>query len=109
MKTSPGAMVFNRDMMTNILLISKLIAIGKWRHQLVDENTRRVNARRMSNKKYNIGNMVKFINYNPNKLDNGTHGSYWIVRVFTNRTVRIQLSQHVQEIVNTRKIFPYHQ
>ena len=54
MKTSPGVMVFNRDMMTNILLISNLIAIGKRRHQLVDENTRRVNARRMSNKKYNI-------------------------------------------------------
>ena len=47
MKISPGAIVFNRDMMTNIPLISNLIAIGNQRQQLVDENTRQVNARRI--------------------------------------------------------------
>ena len=108
MKTSPGAMLFNRDMMTNIPLISNLLAIGNRRQQLVDENVRRVNARRIQHN-YAIGDRVKFVNYNPNKLDSRTHGPYRIVRVFTNGTVRIQLSQHVQETVNIRKIFPYHE
>ena len=108
MKTSPGAMLFNRDMMTNIPLISNLLAIGNRRQQLVDENVRRVNARRIQHN-YTIGDRVKFVNYNPNKLDSRTHGPYRIVRVFTNGTVRIQLSQHVQETVNIRKIFPYHE
>ena len=101
MKISPGAIVFNRDMMTNIPLISNLIAIGNQRQQLVDENTRQVNARRIRHN-YNIGNQVKFVNYNPNKLDSQTHGPYRIVRVFTNGTVRIQLSEHVQETVNIK-------
>ena len=39
--------------------------------------------------------MVKFVNYNPTKLDSCTYGLYWILRVFTNGTTRIQLSQHV--------------
>ena len=44
MQTSPGGMVFNRDMMINVPLISNLMAIGNQRQQLVDENLRRVNA-----------------------------------------------------------------
>ena len=44
------------------------------------------------NHNYNIGDRVKFVNYNPSKLDSRTHGPY-------------QLSQHVQDTVNTGKIF----
>ena len=106
MKTSPGAMVFNRDMMVDVPLISNLIAIGGQRQQLVDENLRRTNAKRI-NHNYSVNDMVKFLEYNPNKLDSRTHGPYRIVRVFTNGTVRIQLSEHVQETVNIRKLFPY--
>ena len=91
MNTSPGAILFNRDMMTNIPLISNLLAIGNRRQQLVDENVRRVNAKRIQHN-YTIGNCVKFVNYNPNKLDSRTHRPYRIVRVFTNGTVRIQLA-----------------
>ena len=108
MNTSPGAMLFNRDMMTNIPLISNLLAIGNRRQQLVDENVRQVNAKIIQHN-YAIGDQVKFVNYNPNKINSRTHGPYRIVRVFTNGMVRIQLSQHVQETVNIRKIFPYHE
>lgn len=45
MKTFPGAMIFSRDMMINVPFISDLIAIGNKKQQLVNENTRRVNAR----------------------------------------------------------------
>jgi hypothetical protein len=63
MKTSPGAMVFNRGtMMTNVPLISNLLAIGKrpkTATSSIDANTRRVNARRI-NHNHNIGDRVKF-------------------------------------------------
>ena len=39
MQTSPGSMVYNRDIMINVLLISNLIAIGRRSQQLVEENT----------------------------------------------------------------------
>ena len=109
MQPLPGSMVFNIDMMVNILLISNLIAIGRRRQQqLVDKNLRRTNAKQI-NHNYSVGDMVKFVEYNPNKLDSRTHGPNRIVRVFTDRTVRIQLLGHVQEIVNIRKLFPYRQ
>ena len=106
MQTSPGGMVFNRDMMINVPLISNLAAIGNRRQQLVDENLRRVNAKRIDHN-YSVGDWVKFVEYNPDKLDCRTHGPYPIVRVFTNGCVRVQLAPHIQETVNIRKLFPY--
>ena len=106
MQTLPGAMVFNRDMMINVPLISNLMAIGNRRQHLVDENLRRINAKRI-NHSYNIGDWIKFVEYSPDKLDCRTHGPNPIVRVFANRTVCMQLAPHIQETVNIRKLFPY--
>ena len=105
-QTSPGAMVFNQDMMINVPLISNLLAIGNRRQYLVDENLKRINAKRIDYS-YNIGDWVKFYEYNPDKLDCRTHGPYRIVRVFKNGTVQVQLAPHIQERVNIRKSFPY--
>ena len=105
-QTSLGAMVFNRDMMVNVPLIANLLAIGNRRQHLVDENLRRINAKQI-NHSYNIGNWVKFVEYSPDKLDCRNHGSYPIIRVFTNGTVHLQLAPHIQETLNTRKLFPY--
>ena len=68
MQTSPGAMVFNRDMMINIPLIANLLAIGDRRQHLVNENLRRINAKRIDHS-YSVGDWVKFVEYNPDKLD----------------------------------------
>ena len=106
MQTSPGAMVFNRDMMINVPLISNLMAIGNRRQHLVDANLRRINAKQI-NHSYNVGDWVKFVEYSLDKLDCRTHGPYPIVRVFTNGTVSVQLAPHIQETVNIRKLFPY--
>ena len=66
----------------------------------------RINAKRI-NHSYNIGDWVKFVEYNPDKLDCRTHGPYPIVRVFTNGKVYVQLAPHIQETVNIWKLFPY--
>ena len=60
MQTLPGAMVFNQDMMINVPLISNLLAIGNQRQHLVDENLRRINAKRIDYS-YNVGDWVKFV------------------------------------------------
>ena len=106
MQTSPGAMVFNRDMMINVPLIANLLAIGDRRQHLVNENLRRINAKRIDHS-YSVGDWVKFVEYNPDKLDYRTHVPYRIVRVFTNGCVRVQLAPHIQETVNIQKLFPY--
>ena len=106
MQITPGTLVLNRDIMINVSLSSNLMAIGNRRQHLVDENLRRINAKRI-NHSYNIGHWVKFVTNNQIKLDWRTHGAYPIVRVFTNGTVRVQLAPHIQETVNIRKLFPY--
>ena len=60
MQMSPGAMVFNRDMMINVPLISNLLTIGNRRQYLVDENLRRIHAKRIDYS-YNVGDWVKFV------------------------------------------------
>ena len=106
MQTSPGAMVFNRDMILNIPLIANLEAIRDRRQHLINENLRRANAKRIEHN-YDVNDRVMMVEYDPTKLDAKTHGPYRIVRVFTNGTVKIQKSAHVQETMNIRKIYPY--
>ena len=106
MQTSPGAMVFNRDMMINIPMIADINAIAERRQQLIDKNLIRLNAKRIRYN-YNVGDRVMMVEYNPTKLQARTKSPYQIVRVFTNGTVRIQIEDHVQETVNIRKLFPH--
>ena len=106
MQTSPGSLVFNRDMIMNIPLIANLYSIQERRQQLIDENLRRTNARRIQHN-YNIGDKVMVVEYDPTKLDAKKRGPYPIVCVFTNGTVKLQIAQHVQETFNIRKIWPY--
>merc|ERR1711907_506617 len=57
MQTSPGAMVFNRDMLLNIPLTANLITIQERKQQLIDENLRRMNAKRIEYN-YNVNDRV---------------------------------------------------
>ena len=106
MQTSPGAMVFNRDMMINITMIADINAIAERLQQLIDKNLIRLNAKRIRYN-YNVGDRVMMVEYDRTKLQARTKGPYQIVRVFTNGTVRIQIEDHVQEMVNIRKLFPH--
>ena len=47
------------------------------------------------------------IEYDPTKLDAKKRGPFTIVRVFTNGTVRLQISAHVQKTFNIRKVWAY--
>ena len=106
MQTSPGAMVFNRDMLIEVPLIANKYAIRGRRQQMIDERLRRANRMRIDHS-YQVGDRVMIVHYDPRKLDSKQHGPYPIVRVHTNGTVRVQLREHVQETFSIRKIFPY--
>ena len=106
LRTSPGALAFNRDMMVDVPLVHNLMAIRDRRQKLIDENLRRVNAKRI-NYNFSVGDEVMVDEYDPVKICRRKHGPYRIVRVFTNNCVRVQLSPHVQETFNIRKLSPY--
>ena len=46
LKSSPGALVYARDMFLNVLLIADWQTIQKHREQLVNKNLRRANGKR---------------------------------------------------------------
>ena len=50
--------------------------------------------------------ILMVVEYDPTKLDAKKRYPLTIVRVFTNGTVRLQISAHVQETFNIRKIWP---
>ena len=67
MERSPGAMVFNRDMLIiNVPLLSNLIAIRDRRQQVIDSNLMRTNKRRVDHN-YSLSDQVVIVTYNPNK------------------------------------------
>ena len=97
--------VFQRDMIMNVPLIANLHSIQRRRQQLIDKNLPRTNARHIQ-LNYSIGDRVMVVEYDPTKLDAKKRGTFAIVKVFTNGTVRLQIALHVQETFNI-KIRPY--
>ena len=105
-RTSPGALTFNRDMLINVPLAANLESIQHRNQHLIDKNIQQINLKRIDYD-YKVGDKVMVVEYDPQKLDIKKHGPYTIVRVFTNNTVLVQISEHVQERFNVRKLSPY--
>ena len=55
---------------------------------------------------HKVNNQITMVKNNPTKPEAKTHGPHGTTKVFTNGTVNIQRSQHVQERVNMRKLHP---
>ena len=106
MKTSPGAMVFNRDMFMDVQLLADLESIRGRKQQRIDENAKRINKKRIDHH-YQVGDMVKLRVEDPTKLENRFKGPYRIQQVNTNGTVRLQTRPGVVTPINIRKIEPY--
>ena len=106
MKTSPGAMVFNRDMLMNVQLIADLASIRGCRQQQIDNNVWIHNKKRIDYN-YWIGELVKMRTLDPSKLSDKVKGPYRIIRVNTNSTVLLRIRPHITTTVNIRNIEPY--
>ena len=105
MHTSPGALIFQRNMLFDIPIIADLEAVWNKRQLLVDTNLIRSNKRRI-HYNYQPGQRVMVVTEDPTKLQQRTHGPYLIQRIFTNGTVELQLNADNSTTVNIRKLVP---
>ena len=87
--TTPGAMVFGRDMLLPIPILTDFNLIRQRRQAVIDENNRRANLRRRFHD-YHIGDQVLIFVHDPTKLQDRAHGPYPITDVHVNGTVTIQ-------------------
>ena len=104
--SSPGSLVFNRDMFLNIPLIADWKAITMKREHLVNENLMRENNR---HRQYDYQPQQRVLkkNTNPRKLGERTSGPYVIDKVHTNGTITIKLNDNTSERINIRRVKPY--
>ncbi len=106
--SSPGNLVFNRDMLLNIPLIADWHAITQRREHLIHEILMIENQKRRGYD-YAPQQMVLKKKWKPEKLGKRTSGPYNIVQVHVNGTVTIQLRPGITERINIKQIIPYKQ
>ncbi len=106
--SSPGNLVFNRDMFLNIPLIADWYAITQRREHLIHENLMRENQKRRGFD-YAPQQRVLKKKWKPRKLDERTSGPYKIVKTHVNGTITIQLRPGLTERINIRRVIPYRQ
>ena len=103
---SPGALVYQRDMLLDIPIMVDLLQLHNKRQVLIDENLRRQNRKRRE-WNYAVGQEVLIKSVDPTKLEPRAHGPYTIVQVYTNGTVDVRRNPHIVERLNIRRIIPF--
>ena len=106
LKSSPGSLVFGRDMFLDVPLIADWETIQQNRQSLVNERLRRTNMGRRSYD-YIQGQRVLKKRHKPDKLGRLTEGPYVITQVHTNGNVTMELRPGVTERINIRRVLPY--
>lgn len=104
---SPGSIVFRRDMLLPIPIISDLAHLRTKRQATIDKNALNENRRRKSHE-YNVGDQIAILAYNPNALEARATGPFVITQVHTNGTVSFLRNEEVIERINIRRIKPYY-
>ncbi len=104
--SSPGSLVFNRDMFLNIPLIADWHAITQKRELLIHENlTQKNQKRRWYN--YLPGQRVLKKRWKLRKLDARTSGPYRVLQTHVNGTITIELRAGVSERLNIWRVILY--
>ena len=106
MKISPGALVFQRDMLLDIPLIADLYLLEQKRQVLINEQLFQANRARILHD-YQPQEEVLVLKYNPDKLAPRAEGPFVIDTVHTNGTVTIRRNPYVIERINIRRIRPF--
>ena len=104
--SSPGNLVFNRDMFLNIPLTADWHAITLQREHLINENLIRENQKR---RRYDYLPQQRILKkcWKPRKLDKRTSGPYRVLQTHVNGTVTIELRPGVSERFNIQRIKQY--
>ena len=104
--SSPGNLVFSRDMFLNVPLASDWHAITKKREQQVNYRLVKQNAQRRTYD-YIINQKVLKKVHDPKKLGVRTSGPYMVTNVHVNGTLTIELRPGVTERIKIRRVIPY--
>jgi len=105
---APAALAFGRDMIFNLPVQYDMNEINLRRQRRVDKDAKRLNAKRYSYD-YRVGEQVMKKIFDPAKLDDRWKGPFTITRIHVNGNITIQLTQHLQERLNIRRVKPYRQ
>ena len=105
--SSPGLLVFNRDMYLNIPLVADWHAITTKREHVINSNLMRKNKKRRRFD-YQINKKVLKKVHDPTKLGTRTQGPYKIEQVHTNGTLTIQLRPGITERINIQRVTPFY-
>ena len=105
-KTSPGALVFRRDMLMDVPLIADLDAIRGRRQQLINDNLIRLNNKRADHN-YSVNDRVLLRVSDPVKMEYRFTGTYRIARIFVNGTIDLELEPTIVRRFSIRKLVPY--
>ena len=103
---SPGALVFQRDMLLDIPLITDIHTLTRNRQALIDKCLLQANRHRTRHE-FKVNDQVFIKVYNrPKKLSLVRIGPFPIIQVHTNNTVTVQRGP-VQECLSIRHLLPY--
>ena len=104
--SSPGSIVFSRDMFLNIPLVADWHMLTKRREHLINYNLMRENKKRRR-WDYEPGQKVLKKIHDPTKLGKRHKGPFKILKTHVNETVTIELRNDVTERINIRRITPF--
>jgi hypothetical protein len=104
--SSPGSLVFNRDMFLNIPLIANLHVITQKREHLIHGNLIRENQKRRQYD-YLPGQRALKKHWKLHKQSTRTSGPYRVLQTHVNGTVTIELRLGVSERLNIWRFIPY--
>jgi hypothetical protein len=105
LQSTPGQLVFGRDMIFPIQHIADWQLIKNRKQKLIDKNNERENAKRVDYD-YKIGDQVLIYTPDPNKMEQPREGPYPVMQVHTNGTVTLQKGAVTQRY-NIRQIVPF--
>ncbi len=107
LKASPGAVIFGRDMLVNILFIADWCKIEDRRQLLTDRGNKQENAIRIDYD-YKVGDKVQVINEGILRKAESAYGKepWTITTVHTNGTIRIQRGTKTEQL-SIRRVEPF--
>ena len=103
--STPGQLVFGRDMIFNIKHTANWEVIRQHKQKLIQTNNKKENAKRIPHK-YSAGDKVMLHKGTENKYEQPYTGPHKIIATYPNGTVTLQVGP-VQDRVNIRRIHPY--
>jgi transposase InsO family protein len=106
LKSTPGQLVFGRDMIFNIQHIANWEYIKQRKQKIINLNNQRENSKRVQHV-YKVGDKVLLNRGTENKYESPYQGPFEITQVNDNGTVRLKVNS-VEDTYNIRRIIPFH-